>query len=102
MKTTKTTKTAVRAIALVCAALLMSCILLMFTGCAPDESIEPESTPVISEESDYVIIRLPNDTIVEGYADYIYSYTNGSVKITIDGVEYQTHWENVVRIKSSK
>ena len=90
-------KTAIRAIAMTAAALILVCILLMFAGCATAENASESST-----KAEYAIVRLPDGTLIEGNVDRKYSYSNGCIDITIDGVAYKTHWANVATIESSK
>lgn len=81
----------IRLIAIILVLFVVGVIGVMCVGCAPAES-SAES----SKMSKYAILRLPDDTIVEGYVDRMYTYTSGRTDITIDGVEYSTHWANIV------
>lgn len=49
------------------------------------------------EEYNYAMIKLPDNTVVEGELDYYFD-SNGVAEVTIDGVQYEVSQENCVLI----
>lgn len=96
MKKKTNKKDIMRTIALVLVILLLAGMCALLGGCAPAES---SST---SEKSKYAILRLPDDTIIQGNVDSTYTSSVGTIEIKINGVEYKTHWANVAIMESSK
>lgn len=45
------------------------------------------------KEYNYAIIKLPDDTIIEGELDYYFD-SNGVAEVTIDGIQYKVSQEN--------
>jgi hypothetical protein len=64
----------------------------MLAGCA-EEDIQHGR-----KENVKVIIELPNGEVIEGCPDWWVRIDN-YIKVTINGVEYKTHLENVVIIE---
>lgn len=95
-------KDIVRVVALVTVLLMLVVIPLMMVGCAAVDTDTPEASTVRETKSEYVILRLPDGTIIRGDVDYKYMYQTGGVSITIDGVKYYTHIANIAIIESSK
>lgn len=98
----KTKKTMIRVLSAIVTVLILFCICVMATGCAPVDADMSEGLKVQNTKSEYAIVRFPDDTIIRGNVDHKYMYSNGCIKITIDGVEYYTHIANVAIIESSK
>lgn len=98
----KNKKDVIRVVALLTVLLMLMAIPLMMVGCATADTDTPEASTVRETKSEYAILHLPDGTIVRGDVDYKYTYQSGCVRITIDGVEYYTHFANVAIIESSK
>ena len=92
----KNKKDIIRAIAMIALLLILLSVCLMCTACAPAAQDTNGVGTGSNKTSEYAIIRLPDDTIIQGYVDYEYTNTVGCVEIVIDGVKYLTHWANVV------
>ena len=85
-------KSIIRIVALVTAALILACMMLMFTGCGNRQVFD------VTYTFDRAIIELPNGAIVEGEVESWRDYESDSIQVVIDGVAYYTHVENVVLI----
>ena len=89
-----------RVVAGILAALMILTVCVIATGCAPVDCTSENST-ACDVKSKYAMLRLPDDTIIQGYVDRTYTYSSGSIDITIDGVKYRTHWANVAIFEPS-
>lgn len=96
----KNKKTVIRAVALTLAMVILACICVLFTGCVPADTSVSETSPVREVKSEYAILRLPDDTIIQGNVGRKYTSSVGTIEIEINGVEYKTHWANVAILET--
>jgi hypothetical protein len=81
----------IKIIAMLVTASIAMCVML--TGCSKGEDIQHGR-----KENVKVIMELPNGEVIEGCPDW-WARIDNYVKVTINGVEYTTHLENVVIIE---
>lgn len=65
---------------------------MIFTGCTSSQDKDARYN------ADRAIIRLTDGTIVSGRVESVYHYSNGTVSVTIDGVDYEVHSMNCTLI----
>ena len=96
----KTKKTLIRVLSMVVIALMLLCICVIATCCAPMEA-EPESTTATTALKQYAekyIIFMPDGTKIEGRPTYTHTSSIGVITIVINGKTYRTHYSNVFMI----
>ena len=84
-------KDIIRVIALFVVVLMLAVIPLMFVGCA-------EADPSDGKSTTYAILVLPDGEKIEGEVERAYYYTSGMVDVTIEGVKYKVHGNNIAII----
>ena len=81
-----------RELVLAVSVLLMA---LFFTGCKSNGNS-------IDDRSKTAMIEMPSREIVQGVVERSACFSNGVVKIKINGITYETHIENVVVMETDE